>query len=72
MPDKILYLTPKQEPDLTPVESMPLLEWLVDNHANYGTALELVSDQSPEGQQYTKGFGGIGGILRYPIYDEAD
>ncbi|OAF66415.1 hypothetical protein A3Q56_05857 [Intoshia linei] len=29
------------------------------------TKLEIISDQSNEGCQFVKGFGGIGGLLRY-------
>ncbi len=32
-----------------------------------GTALEFVTDRSQEGMQFRKGFGGIGGILRYRV-----
>ena len=30
-------------------------------------ALEIVTDRSQEGSQFCKGFGGIGGILRYRV-----
>ena len=32
-----------------------------------GTSLEFVTDRSQEGMQFKKGFGGIGGILRYRV-----
>jgi peptide chain release factor subunit 1 len=32
-----------------------------------GTSLEFVTDRSQEGMQFRKGFGGIGGILRYRV-----
>lgn len=44
-----------------------LTEWLVDNRKNFGTNLFFVSDKTPEGNQFKKGFGGIGGILRFVI-----
>ena len=44
-----------------------LSEWIVDNRKNFGAALFFVSDKTPEGNQFKKGFGGIGGILRYNV-----
>jgi stalled ribosome rescue protein Dom34 len=32
-----------------------------------GAKLYLVSDRSDEGSRFVKGFGGLGGILRYDI-----
>lgn len=29
--------------------------------------MEIVTDKSQEGSQFVKGFGGIGGILRYRV-----
>ena len=49
------------------VESGPLLEWIADNYQRFGADLQFVTNRSPEGSQYTKGFGGIGGILRYKL-----
>jgi peptide chain release factor subunit 1 len=52
-------------------ESVPLLEWLANNFKRYGTTLEIVTNKSQEGSQFVKGFGGIGGILRYQVnFDE--
>lgn len=46
---------------------MSLLEWLANTYKKHGCAIEFVSDKSPEGSQFVKGFGGIGGILRYSL-----
>ncbi len=46
-------------------KSTAVSEWLVDHHGDYGATLQLISDQTQEGSQYCKGFGGIGGLLRY-------
>lgn len=43
-----------------------LIEWLADQYVKYGTTLHIITDKSPEGSQFINGFGGIGGILRYP------
>lgn len=48
-------------------EDTPLLDWLMDNYQNFGAKIELVSDNSPLGDQFTKGLGGLGGLLRYKL-----
>jgi len=77
--EKTLHLTPLQEKDksrfidkdtgveLELVECQPLLEWLANNYKNFGATLEIITYRSQEGSQYVKGFGGIGGILRYQV-----
>lgn len=45
-------------------EPESLLEWFTENYKTWGCALEFVTDKSQEGNQYVKGFSGIGGILR--------
>jgi len=47
------------------VDSVPLLEYLLDAYSKFGAKLELVSDQSGSGSQFVKGFGGVGALLRY-------
>lgn len=44
-----------------------LVDWLVENRINFGSQIYLVSNKTPEGNQFVKGFGGLGGILRYSI-----
>lgn len=51
--------------ELDVLEQTPLLEFLCAQYKTFGTALEIVTDKSQEGAQFCKGFGGIGGILRY-------
>lgn len=77
--DKVLHLNPEQEKDKTYtvdsetgvelelVEKQPLLEWLANNYKGFGATLEIITDKSQEGAQFCKGFGGIGGILRYRV-----
>ncbi|KAF8610719.1 peptide chain release factor eRF/aRF subunit 1 [Ceratobasidium sp. AG-I] len=48
-------------------EPMSLLEWFADKYKDFGATLEFVSNRSQEGSQFVKGFGGIGGILRYKV-----
>ena len=45
----------------------PLLDWLVETHESRGAELRLVSASSPEGSQFCKGFGGVGGLLRWVV-----
>lgn len=52
---------------LETIESMPLLEWFANQYKSFGAALEIVTNKSQEGAQFCKGFGGIGGILRYRV-----
>lgn len=42
----------------------------MDNYKKYVSHLEIVSDKSSEGSQFVKGFGGIGGVLRYKMENE--
>ncbi|XP_055344506.1 eukaryotic peptide chain release factor subunit 1-like [Paramacrobiotus metropolitanus] len=76
---KIVYLRPNQTQDksnltdkdtgteLEEEEKMALLEWLANEYKNFGATLEIVTDKSPEGSQFVRGFGGIGGMLRYQV-----
>lgn len=43
------------------------VDWLTMNYTKFGCQLELISDKSQEGTQFVRGFGGIGGILRYKM-----
>ncbi|GIL75457.1 hypothetical protein Vretimale_8086 [Volvox reticuliferus] len=53
--------------DLEVQDKMPLLEWLANNYKKFGCTLEFVTNKSQEGSQFCRGFGGIGGILRYQV-----
>lgn len=48
-------------------DEMPLVDWLADNYKKMGTTLEFITDRSQEGSQFVRGFGGIGGLLRYEL-----
>jgi len=54
-----------QEMEVVSQESF--LEWIAEKYKDFGANLEFVSDRSSEGNQFVKGFGGIGGILRYKV-----
>lgn len=53
--------------ELEVIEKEQLVEWFANNFKNYGCNLEFVTDRSGEGTQFVKGFGGIGGILRWKV-----
>uniref|UniRef100_A0A0G4H4Z2 Eukaryotic peptide chain release factor subunit 1 n=1 Tax=Chromera velia CCMP2878 TaxID=1169474 RepID=A0A0G4H4Z2_9ALVE len=77
--EKVLHLRPEQEKDdklfkdpvsgidLDVVDKMALSEWIANNYRNFGANLEFVTDRSQEGSQFVKGFGGLGGMLRYKM-----
>jgi peptide chain release factor subunit 1 len=77
--EKILHLNKEQEAqvsyfrdatsgtELETVEKEPFVEWLANNYKSFGCNLVFVTDRSSEGTQFVKGFGGIGGILRWKV-----
>lgn len=57
-----------QELDI--VEQECVVDWIAENHNQFGAELVFITDKSAEGSQFVKGFSGIGGFLRYSInYD---
>ncbi|KAI6123247.1 peptide chain release factor eRF aRF subunit 1 [Pisolithus croceorrhizus] len=48
-------------------EPTSLLEWFAEKYKEFGATLEFVTNRSQEGAQFVKGFGGIGGLLRYKV-----
>lgn len=77
--ESVLHLTPEQETqdeffrdkesgaELEVVNKESLLEWFANNYKKFGCVLEFVTNKSQEGSQFVRGFGGIGGILRYSV-----
>lgn len=57
----------KTNTELEVVENIQLIEWFANNYKNFGAALEFITNRSQEGSQFCKGFGGIGGLLRYRV-----
>eukprot|EP00173_Palmaria_palmata_P002467 Plantae.Rhodophyta-Palmaria_palmata.ctg25987.p1 GENE.Plantae.Rhodophyta-Palmaria_palmata.ctg25987~~Plantae.Rhodophyta-Palmaria_palmata.ctg25987.p1 ORF type:complete len:179 (+),score=51.71 Plantae.Rhodophyta-Palmaria_palmata.ctg25987:62-598(+) len=57
-------------------ESEPFVDWIAANYKSYGTQLEFITDRSQEGAQFVRGFGGIGGLMRYElsfeVFDEPE
>merc|ERR1712061_290310 len=77
--EQILFVTPEEEKneklfrcptsgvELDIVGNTPFLEWIVENYKTFGTKLEFITDKSQAGNRFCKGFGGIGGLLRYVV-----
>jgi len=77
--EQVLYLTPEETkneklyrcPDsgveLDLIENSLFVEWIVENYKTFGAKLEFITDRSQEGNQFCKGFGGVGGMLRYRV-----
>lgn len=77
--EKVLHLTPEQETNdshfhdpvtgvqLEIVDRMTLVEWLANSYKSFGANLEFITDRSQEGSQFCRGFGGIGGLLRWKV-----
>eukprot|EP00559_Dactyliosolen_fragilissimus_P000943 CAMPEP_0184856266 /NCGR_PEP_ID=MMETSP0580-20130426/1446_1 /TAXON_ID=1118495 /ORGANISM="Dactyliosolen fragilissimus" /LENGTH=406 /DNA_ID=CAMNT_0027351189 /DNA_START=197 /DNA_END=1417 /DNA_ORIENTATION=+ len=53
--------------ELEVIEKESVVEWFANNYKTFGCNLEFVTDRSGEGTQFVKGFGGIGGILRWKV-----
>lgn len=65
------FRCPDTGAELDVVGRSTLVEWIVDEHKNFGATLELITDRSAQGSQFCKGFGGVGGLLRYKVkFDE--
>ncbi|KAJ2776631.1 translation termination factor eRF1 [Coemansia javaensis] len=73
------FLSPAQEKDRTNfrdkatgaemevVSKELMLEWLAEVYSQRGATLEFITDNSSEGAQFVRGFGGIGGTLRWQV-----
>eukprot|EP00536_Pseudo-nitzschia_multiseries_P014052 jgi/Psemu1/245855/estExt_Genewise1.C_6510016 len=77
--EKVIHLNKEQEGDdkwfrdeetgveLETTDKVPLVEWFAENYKDFGCNLEFITDRSAEGTQFVKGFGGIGGTLRWKV-----
>lgn len=77
--DKVLHLSKEQQAneqyfhdaatgvELEVTEKISFVEFLANNYKSFGTTLEFVTNRSQEGSQFCRGFGGIGGILRWRV-----
>jgi len=53
--------------ELEVIDNIPLTEYFMENYKNIVSKMEIITDKTSEGNQFVKGFGGIGGILRYKM-----
>lgn len=67
---KVIYNELK-DPLWTIKSSENLLEWINEHYKEFGVKLNIVGSGTAEGTQFLKGFGGVGGILRY-VYKRDD
>ncbi|KAJ1337729.1 peptide chain release factor subunit 1 [Microdochium nivale] len=65
--DRALFMDKETGQEMELVSQESFIEWIAEHYKDFGTNLEFVSDRSTEGNQFVKGFGGIGGILRYKV-----
>ena len=57
----------KNKNELEIKEKEFFLDWIINNRRSFGISIFLLTNCTSEGNQFVKGFGGIGGILRYEI-----
>lgn len=81
--DRKFFVDAETGVDLETVDKMSLLEWVIkkinlinilillqkfaEKYKDFGATLEFVTNRSQEGSQFVKGFGGVGGLLRYKV-----
>ncbi|KAL9125773.1 MAG: hypothetical protein Q9217_005076 [Psora testacea] len=65
--DREQFMDQETGQEMEIIDQGSFLEWLAEHYKDFGAALEFVSDRSSEGNQFVKGFGGIGAILRYKV-----
>lgn len=49
------------------VDIMDTVDWILEHYKEFGAKIQLVSDITELGSQFIKGFGGLGGFLRFDI-----
>jgi len=64
---KNVYVDDESGLDMKELSRVPLVEWFAENYKQYGATLEFVTDKSQEGNQFCKGFGGVGAILQWKV-----
>jgi len=52
------------------IEKYAFLDWITQQHLDDIT-LKIITDGSPEGMQFCRGFGGVGGLLRWKMEFES-
>lgn len=65
--DRDLFMDKQTGQEMEVLDQSSFLEWLAEKYKDFGASLEFVSDRSSEGNQFVRGFGGIGAMLRYKV-----
>lgn len=65
--DREIFMDKQTGQEMEVLEQSSFLEWLAEKYKDFGANLEFVSDRSSEGNQFVRGFGGIGAMLRYKV-----
>ncbi|KAF1915326.1 peptide chain release factor eRF1/aRF1 [Ampelomyces quisqualis] len=65
--DRSIFMDKETGQEMEIIDQGSMLEWLAEKYRDFGANLEFVSDRSSEGNQFVKGFGGIGAIMRYQL-----
>ncbi len=47
------------------VEQIDYIDWIMEKAQSTGAKTKIISTETPEGEQFYRGFGGIGAVLRY-------
>ncbi len=47
------------------VEQIDYIDWIMEKAKSTGAKTKIISTETPEGEQFYRGFGGVGAILRY-------
>jgi peptide chain release factor subunit 1 len=61
------YMKNSENEKIECIDEMNFLDYLTENYRQLHIRLHLVTDRSPEGQQFCLGFGGCAALLRYPV-----
>ncbi|KAJ4765500.1 Eukaryotic peptide chain release factor subunit 1-1 [Rhynchospora pubera] len=61
------FRDPESNAELEVQGNISLSEWFANEYKKFGCTLEFVTNKSQEGSQFCRGFGGVGGILRYQL-----
>lgn len=65
--ERAAFTDPETGVELEVVDKSPLVEWFAAKYKDFGAKLSFITNKSQEGAQFLKGFGGIGGILRWKV-----
>eukprot|EP00696_Hemimastix_kukwesjijk_P020260 gnl/Hemi2/9818_TR3410_c0_g1_i1.p1 gnl/Hemi2/9818_TR3410_c0_g1~~gnl/Hemi2/9818_TR3410_c0_g1_i1.p1 ORF type:complete len:450 (-),score=194.06 gnl/Hemi2/9818_TR3410_c0_g1_i1:57-1406(-) len=76
--EKVIIVTPEAEKNpalfisdtgeqYEVLDKTQLTDWLAISYKKFGALLNFVTNKSQEGSQFCRGFGGIGGLLRYRV-----